>query len=461
MDSPESEKDEPLTPAGRLFLRPELDQVINSVVGVKHPIDVSAMKSTVANSFVIRHPRFSSLLVRDHRGVEHWRKTDIDLDRHIISVDSIPGDGDDAINDYIADLTVSSPLSTDKPLWEIHLLSAQKCTVVRLHHALGDGISLMSMLLSGCRRADDPDALPSIPSLSKGGRGKNGREKNTVLIWGFLKVLWFTVVFVFDFIKRCLWVKDKTTAVSGGAGVELWPRKLATARFLIDDMKMVKEAVADATINDVLFGVISSGLSRYLDLRSPNALQAGLQMTGVAMVNLRKQTGLQEMSNLMKENSKAGWGNKFGVMLLPVYYHKSVVDPLQYLKVAKTMIDKKKHSLEAYFSYIIGDLVMSYLGPKFASMLNYRILCNTTFTISNVMGPQEEITMADAPVTYLRVTSSSLPHAITMHMVSYAGRADMQILVAKDIIPNPKILARCFEDALLEMKEAVVATTKV
>lgn len=43
-----------------------------------------------------------------------------------------------------------------------------------------------------------------------------------------------------------------------------------------------------------------------------------------------------------------------------------------------------------------------------------------------------------------------------MHMCSYAGNADMQILVAKGIIPEPKVLARCFEDALLEMKEAAL-----
>lgn len=81
------------------------------------------------------------------------------------------------------------------------------------------------------------------------------------------------------------------------------------------------------TINDVLFGVVSFGLSRYLDHRSPNgnvftvncnfmlksninlprtckitnlsnqsllvALPEGLRITGVAMINLRQQPGLQ------------------------------------------------------------------------------------------------------------------------------------------------------------------------
>lgn len=50
--------------------------------------------------------------------------------------------------------------------------------------------------------------------------------------------------------------------------------------------------------------------------------------------------------------------------------------------------------------------------------------------------------------------------ALTMHMLSYVGRADMQILVAKDIIPDPEFLAKCFEEALLEMKEAAQATKK-
>lgn len=54
-----------------------------------------------------------------------------------------------------------------------------------------------------------------------------------------------------------------------------------------------------------------------------------------------------------------------------------------------------------------------------------------------------------------------LMQALTMHMMSYAGRAEMQILVAKDIIPDPEFLAECFENALLGMKTAgATLTTK-
>lgn len=462
------ERDEPLTPAGRLFLQPETHQIIHCVLGYKQPPNIDAIRSAISSSLMINHPRFCSLLVVDRHGREYWRKTKVNIDNHIIvrneplSDDTSDKDDDEVVNDFLADLTVSTPLSTDKPLWEIHVLLAHKCAVLRVHHALGDGISLMSLLLTSCRKADDPEKMPTINSVGSSSSGSSRRSGRwgVGVLWTVVKMVWFTLVYVMEFGMRALWMSDKKTAVSGGGGVELWPRKLATARFRLDDMRTVKKAVLDATINDVLFGVISAGLSKYLEMQTPHDLQEGLQITGLAMVNLRPQPGLQELSDLMASKSGTRWGNKFGMLLLPVYYHKGGCDPLQYLKTAKTMIDRKKLSLEAYFSYKIGYTVMKLLGAKFASWLNYRIVCNTTFTISNVIGPREEITIAGNKVDYIRTTSTSLPHAITMHMMSYAGMADMQILVAKDIIPDPKVLAKCFEDALLDMKAAAEAAKK-
>ncbi|KAG8650824.1 wax ester synthase/diacylglycerol acyltransferase 11 [Manihot esculenta] len=452
--------DEPLTPAGRLFLQPEMKTVIHCLLGFKYNMDIDAIKSTIKNSLMVKHPRFCSLLVHDKNGFEHWRRTEVDVDRHIILVDetSITNSSDDVdkiVNDYIADLSVSSPLISDKPLWEIHIMKEKKCAIFRIHHALGDGISLMSMLLASCRKAEDPMA---VPTLMTGGRRdwREGKDWRGILM-GVLKMVLFSLVFCVDFVLRCLWVRDRKTVISGGDGVELWPRKVATAKFLIEDMKMVKKVVANATINDVLFGVISTGISTYLDHRSPNSLKEGQQLTGIAMVNLRSQTGLQDMTKMMESNSTCRWGNKFGILLLPIYYYHKI-EPLEHVKRAKEMIDRKKKTLEAHFSYKVGDLAMSWLGPKVASLLNYRIMCNTTFTISNVVGPKEEITIAGNPITFIRVNTSSLPQALVMHVVSYAGKAEMQIVVAKDIIPDPEFLAKCFQDSLLEMKEAALAS---
>ncbi|PPS00390.1 hypothetical protein GOBAR_AA20275 [Gossypium barbadense] len=452
MTSRETFSDEPLSPAGRLFIDPKTDVVIHCIAVSKNPIDLDVAKTALKSSVMVQHPRFCSLLVRDENGFEHWRRTELDIDRHFIVIKN-------RLNKS-ADLSVSSPLSMDKPLWELHLLKAHNCVVFRIHHALGDGFSLMSMLMAGSEKVDVPAAVPPIKTEGI----KSGKRRDWFwllsLLWGVFKMVRYTLVFVLEFVVRSLFVCDRKTVISGGEGFEFWPRKLATAKFLLEDMKEVKRAIPNTTINDVLLAMVSSGLSRYLEHRTPNALHEGLRLTGVAMVNVRANPRLQELSKVIEKNSKARWGNKFGATLIPVFHHKGGNNPLQYLKRAKVMNDKKKHSMEAYFTYKIRDLVMTLLGPKYVCLLYYKLLCNTTFTISNFVGPLEHITLAGHPVSNIKFNTSSLPQAISMHMLSYAGRVEMQLLVAKDIIPDPEFLAKCFQDALLEMKMAAIATNK-
>nr|GFD12069.1 O-acyltransferase WSD1-like [Tanacetum cinerariifolium] len=150
-------------------------------------------------------------------------------------------------------------------------------------HALGDGISIMSLMLTLCKKLDKPNEVPTIEPLVSSSTARSGTLIKVVKL---LKMIWYTLVYMIEFILRITVVNDGQTIVTGGQGVELWPRKLATAKFGIDDMKIVKKSVKNATINDVLFGVISSGLSKYLDKRSPGSLKEGLQITGVALVNL-------------------------------------------------------------------------------------------------------------------------------------------------------------------------------
>lgn len=66
----------------------------------------------------------------------------------------------------------------------------------------------------------------------------------------------------------------------------------------------------------------------------------------------------------MNGDPSSRWGNEFGVILLPVHYHTGDSNPLDYVNRSKAMIDKKKLSLEATFSYKLMQLIISLLGPK-------------------------------------------------------------------------------------------------
>ncbi|KAI5314652.1 hypothetical protein L3X38_043828 [Prunus dulcis] len=313
---------EPITPIGGFFFQPQMDQIIHCAMGFKNPIDIAAIKSHLKTSLLLSHPRFSSLMVRGPRGLKQWhRSSHVDLDHHVILVHNPVTaasnfDHKASVNAYLADLSTSSGLSAEKPLWEFHLLMAYNCGVFRIHHALGDGTSLMSLFSASFRGAEEEEKLPALASAGKKRNSVNGEKGWWVLLIGFGGMVWFSLIFAVEFALRSLWVCDRKTEISGGDG------KLATARFKLQDMKLVKKAVPNATINDVLVGVVSAGLSRYLDHRTPNALPEGLRITGIAIANLREQPRLQELTDLMKSNSRSSWGNKFSTFLLPIYYKK-------------------------------------------------------------------------------------------------------------------------------------------
>ncbi|KAL9680808.1 hypothetical protein QQ045_012587 [Rhodiola kirilowii] len=445
--------DEPLTPVGVLFSRPDLYQIMNCAVTAAEAIDVQALKAELANSAFAHLPRFTSLLLpHPTTGHEYWRKTTLVLDQHIKVIDEEMSNN---VNDYLADLAVSCPLPLDKPLWEVHVLPAHNCAVFRVHHSLADGMCFMSLLQSLFNGKSHLTGIGKKPNFI----ATTTKRKS---IWELIEMAWFTMIFVIEFILRFLWVKDKTTVVSGGDGVQLWPRKLATASFTLEDMNIVKRSVLpNATINDVMLGVLSSGISAYMNLQSPSRIKEGQRITAMLFVNLRSVAGIPDVSDLMKADSSSGWGNKIGFMLHPIHLHKpNESDPVHQLKVAKASMDKKKLSMIAQFSYSAGCLAKTFFGPNFGIWLLYRMTCNTTLAFSNMVGPSQEVTMVGKRVTSIKMSVSSLPHALTIHMVSYAGKAEMQILVAKDIIHDPDVLAKCFEDALQRMKKASISSSE-
>jgi len=261
------------SPFSRVYLCPKMEQIISCAMGLKYPIDVSVLKKAFSDSVMINHPRFCSLMVRNRAG-EHWRKTHVNIDDHFIIIHPtttaaatesghVEDDVEAAVNAYLADMAVSTPLSNDKPLWEVHVLMGLNCIVLRVHHALGDGASLMSMLVACFGKKKDD----SVAEKRENGGVKKGHEERKWKeggVWGVVKSVWLTVVYAVKFLGRLLWVKDETSVISGGDGVELWPRKLETVKFQLQDFKFIKEAIPNAVSCMHFFFVFCFFLSKFM-----------------------------------------------------------------------------------------------------------------------------------------------------------------------------------------------------
>ena len=188
-----------------------------------------------------------------------WVRTKVDLDKHVISPEADLSNykecPDKYVEDYIYNLTKTS-VDKSRPLWDLHLLNvktseAESVGIFRIHHSIGDGISLMSLLLACTRQTSDPEALPTLPTkkldTNKSFFGFSNRGFFLGLIfgiWWLLKLFWNTFLDVVMFIGTgLLLVKDTKTPMKGPPGSEKNPRRIVYRIVSLDDMKLVKNAM--------------------------------------------------------------------------------------------------------------------------------------------------------------------------------------------------------------------------
>jgi hypothetical protein len=179
-----------------------------------------------------------------------WESTKVNVENHVTvpNLDPNMNSPDQFVEDYISNLS-TVPLDLSKPLWEMHILNvktldAEAIAVFRIHHSLGDGASLISLLLACTRKTSDPDALPSIPVQQRAGSHFSGGFWGLFFaMWTVLRMIWNTLVDSVLFVATMLFLEDTKTPLKGASGVELKPKRFVHRTVSLDDIKLVKNAM--------------------------------------------------------------------------------------------------------------------------------------------------------------------------------------------------------------------------
>ncbi|KAK3161580.1 hypothetical protein QOZ80_1BG0078950 [Eleusine coracana subsp. coracana] len=468
-------EEEPVSPTGRLFREPHFNCYIVCVMGFGAPVDLPATRAGVAATLA-RHPRFCSVQVSDELDKEskpRWVRTTVNLDDHIIVPDLDPAaklaDPDKALEDYVASLS-TRPMDHSRPLWELHILDfptaeSAAAAVLRLHHSLGDGVSLLSLFIACTRNAADPDALPSLPAT---GRRRVGTLHARPRGWGtalaalalwllsLLVLAWHTVVDVARFIATVAsLVGDERTVLKGAEGTEFRPRRFVNRTLSLDDVKYVKNAM-NCTVNDVLLGITSAALSRYYFRRTGKSdRKNNITVRSALIVNLRPAPGLHALASMMEsgKDNAARWGNQFGYMMIPFHLAKHD-DPIEYVRTAKKVARRKKSSMESVFTYWSADMVVKLFGIKAAAALCYGMFTHTTLSFSNMMGPTEQVVFCGNPIVYIAPSTYGHPHALTVHYQSYTNSVKLVLSVDEEQFPDPHELLHDFAESLRVIRDA-------
>jgi hypothetical protein len=196
-------------------------------------------------------------------GKPRWVRTTVNVDDHIVvpRVDSIAMACDDpekAVEDYLAELT-TVPMDRRKPLWEIHLLDfltsrATSTMVLRIHHSIGDGMSMMTLFVASSCSTDDPSrqaAMPPPPKRTGPIYQRRPRPPlssgKALLMWvlSYLVLGWHTLVDGVLLVATILFLSDPHTLFTrADRNSKAHCRKRFVHRSIsLDDVKLIKTAI--------------------------------------------------------------------------------------------------------------------------------------------------------------------------------------------------------------------------
>ena len=424
--------------------RPTNLMVINSVLWFDEPIDWPATQAVLRERLIEPFPRFRQLAVDGRPGAApHWEDDPhFDLALHVHRR-GVPAPGDRrALEELVSDL-IAMPMDRSKPLWDVYLLEGygKGCALlVRMHHAIADGIALGRVLLSLTDSDGQPVEFAPHPPSDAGvgarlaalarpataaisaGRAIAHEGTEALLHPERLDSLAHTVESdARAFAKFLLPGSDAHSALKGELGV---PHRVAWATMSLATVRRTARAF-DATINDVLVAAVAGAVGEHLRARGDDVDE----VHALVPFNLRP----------LDQPLPRDLGNRFGLVLLglPV----GIEDPVERLCAVQEQMGAIKSSHEGAIAYgILG--IIGRTPPLVEDRLVNFFSAKGTMVLTNVPGPRHPVTLAGTPVRGVLVWAPcSGGVGMSVSVFSYAGKVSVGFLVDAGLVADPQPLA--------------------
>ncbi|KAF8027997.1 hypothetical protein BT93_E0800 [Corymbia citriodora subsp. variegata] len=433
----EDEGLEPVSPTGQYFNSKVMSVSILGILESEIPIDDSLAQLLIRDVFLPINPRFSSIMVMRQNGARKWKKVEVNVENHVHvpsfsspkgSSSPSPSENDSFLKSYISQIAMR-PFPQGQPLWEIHIIKcptseAQGTVIFKLHHALGDGYSLVGALLSCLQRADDPSLPITFPSVNNFSSA-NKDDRNI----GLRKVVSRCFLPLVDTVRDFSWSVLKSTCVKDDLS-PIWrgsenfrPFSVSTITFSLDRIKEIKSRLR-VTVNDVIVGVVFLATRLYMH-RTRGKSNLGTNSTALVLLNTRNLRDYKSVSDMVRPNSKSPWGNNFAFLHVPIPKVKpsdsQFSDPVKFVHKAHEVIKRKRSSLGVVLTGKLLEIMKKCRNAEAVAKHISRTLRNSSMVISNVMGPMEKLSLANHPVKGMYYTVVGTPESLRITIFSYAG----------------------------------------
>lgn len=411
----------PLSPVDAAWLRmdhPTNLMMIVAVLMFESRLDQERLATLLQERFLpIR--RFRQRVAYP-QGKPRWEDDPhFDLAAHLTPITLAEPADQQALQAFVSGL-MSVPLDAERPLWHMYLVEnygAGSALLVRIHHAIADGIALVQVLLSLT------DTAPTAPARPPAASPARARPAWLRQLGG-----------VFSATVRLLLLQpDAPTRLKDPLGV---PKRAAWSPPLpLQEVKQIGRRLG-ATVNDVLVTTVAGALRRYFLSHDQAVSETALR--AVIPVNLRP---LEEAWKL---------GNRFGIVFLPLPVGLPHLPDR--LAAVRRRMARLKGSMEALVSF--GILGLIGLAPAWVRHKAIgRFSATASLVLTNVPGPQHPLYFAEAPLSGLMFW---VPRAGTigtgLSIISYHDAVFVGIATDEGHIADPDVLVAAFVEEFEALK---------
>lgn len=360
----------------------------------------------------------------------------------------------------------SRPLDLTRPLWEftvvegldaIHgLPKGSYAIVTKVHHACIDGMSGVDMVEA------IHDLEPYPPEIPKASPWAGENDPNPFELVARAHINNLSQPFRFaEVLARSVPAFGRVTrglAERKFDQPQIQPprtrfnhqitghRVVEGRRFLLQEVRAIKNAVDSATINDAVLTIVGGALRAYLEAKQE---LPGESMIAMAPISVRGKEG------------KGAMGNQVAAMTVAL--GTEIADPLERLKSVHEHASRSKAMTNAVGAKLMTDY--SQFIPSTTAALAARLYTeyglaeqmNVPFNcvVTNVPGPQIPLYSAGARmVTQFGLGPIFDGMGLIFPVLSYGGWITISLTSCREMMPDPGFFGECLQNSYDELKAA-------
>ena len=407
---------------------------------------------------LLKYERFRQKVVPDAVGANWVADDDFDVQRHVLHQELHRERGQserEALQALVGELA-NTPLDPDHPLWQFHLIDGYEggsALVARVHHCIGDGIALISVMLSITDGGIDPpkrrqrqlpeaegdwlsDAvmrpLTDLAAKAIGMYGGGVAKSMEMLsnpqqgLAGSLAMARTFAAVLGDVGAMAMMPDDSPTILKGkpiGQKIVAWGEPLP-----LDQVKAIGKAL-NCSINDVLLACVAGAIGAYL--RDEGDDPTGKEIRAMVPVNLRP---IEQAWQL---------GNRFG--LAPLTLPIGIDNPLERVYAVRRRMNQLKDSYQPLLAFAVLAVAGLLIKPVQDGLLGL-FAKKATAVMTNVPGPALPLKFCGAT---LRQTMFWVPASgdigVGVSILSYGGGVQFGLITDKRLCPHPQKIIDRFE----------------